>query len=500
MRTLILSAAAAGACTALATAQTPRVIFSEIPGDPTSLVPEGAGVPAGTRFDSFDRPYRSPDGTQWILSASTDLDLSEDEVIILGTGTSGVTVVREGTEFGSPVPGVNVGFIDRNLSLLDDGRYAFATNTDGPSGEDELLVVWDGFGWVAIVQEGGPVPGIPNEVFGSTLRSVTLLQSGVQVAYNAESTVGDLPSDQDDFLIIGESIVAQAGVTAPGNQAGGATAVWDNFDTDDFYTSPDGSTWIAKGDLEGDTGGDDVVVLNGDVVLQEGAPIAGASLATPAGFFNDSFLLPGGSWIVRGDDADDRDWVVRDGAIIALRDEPIVTGASETFSDAPFSSCFFFVAGNAAGDVVVGGTTSNADENADAVLVLNGDRVIARQGDAVDVDGDGVADDFFIDIFNNDDAFLTEDGRLHFMAQLNDAAGEDVGQAFLVLDTNAIAACPSDIDGNGEVGFDDLLVVLDSFGTCALPCETGCPGDVDGSCSVDFDDLLTVIAAFGPCP
>ncbi len=500
MRSIILSAAAAGACTAFAAADTARVILSEIPGDPTSLVPAGAGVPDGTRFDSFDRPYRSPDGSRWILAASTDLDTSEDEVIVLGTGDAGSTVVREGTEFGSAVPGVTVGFIDRNLGVLDDGRYAFATNTDAPSSEDEVLVIWDGSQWVGAVQEGDPVPGIPNELFGSTLRSLSLLESGFELAYNAESTTGDLPSGEDDFLIIGSSIVAQSDVTIPGNQAGDAAETWDNFDTDDFYVTPDGTRWIAKGDLNGDTGGDDVIVVDGDVALQEGAPIAGAALDTPADFFNDNFLLPGGSWIVRGDDADGRDWVVRDGSIIALRDEPIVLGASETFSDAPFSSCFFFVTGNAAGDVVVGGTTSSDDENADAVLVLNGERVLARQGDAVDVDGDGTADDFFIDIFNNDDGFLTEDGRLYFTAQLNDAAGTDVGQAFLVLDTTTVTACPADVDGNGAVGFDDLLTVLGSFGMCPMPCVTGCPGDVDGSCSVDFDDLLAVVGTFGPCP
>jgi hypothetical protein len=54
--------------------------------------------------------------------------------------------------------------------------------------------------------------------------------------------------------------------------------------------------------------------------------------------------------------------------------------------------------------------------------------------------------------------------------------------------------CPADVDGDGTVGFDDVLAVLSAWGPCAA-----CPADVDDSGSVGFTDLLTVLSAWGPC-
>lgn len=55
--------------------------------------------------------------------------------------------------------------------------------------------------------------------------------------------------------------------------------------------------------------------------------------------------------------------------------------------------------------------------------------------------------------------------------------------------------CPPDVDGSGQVDFNDLLSVLNAFGTCS-----GCPQDIDGNGVVDFTDLLNVLNGFGPCP
>jgi len=54
--------------------------------------------------------------------------------------------------------------------------------------------------------------------------------------------------------------------------------------------------------------------------------------------------------------------------------------------------------------------------------------------------------------------------------------------------------CP-DTDGDGNVGFSDLLAVLSSWGPCP-----GCPADVNGDGNVDFTDLVTILANWGPCP
>jgi endonuclease/exonuclease/phosphatase family metal-dependent hydrolase len=58
------------------------------------------------------------------------------------------------------------------------------------------------------------------------------------------------------------------------------------------------------------------------------------------------------------------------------------------------------------------------------------------------------------------------------------------------------AGNPYDLDGDGVVGFGDLLAVLSAFGACpAAPAD--CPADFDGSGDVGFPDLLQILAAFG---
>ncbi|MBT8485159.1 MAG: hypothetical protein HKO59_10145 [Phycisphaerales bacterium] len=53
-------------------------------------------------------------------------------------------------------------------------------------------------------------------------------------------------------------------------------------------------------------------------------------------------------------------------------------------------------------------------------------------------------------------------------------------------------SCPGDVNGDGFVGFDDLLPVLADWGECA-----GCPADLDGDGFVGFPDLLAVLADWG---
>lgn len=57
--------------------------------------------------------------------------------------------------------------------------------------------------------------------------------------------------------------------------------------------------------------------------------------------------------------------------------------------------------------------------------------------------------------------------------------------------------CPGDVNGDGEVGFADLNIVLADFNTTGA----NLPGDTDGDGDVDFADLNTVVSAFNTeCP
>ncbi|NNF44542.1 MAG: hypothetical protein HKN62_16145 [Phycisphaerales bacterium] len=53
--------------------------------------------------------------------------------------------------------------------------------------------------------------------------------------------------------------------------------------------------------------------------------------------------------------------------------------------------------------------------------------------------------------------------------------------------------CPADLDGSGDVGFADLLLVLAAW------AKAGGPFDLDGDGSVGFGDLLVILAQWGSC-
>ena len=81
-------------------AGTIEAIYTNIPGHPTAQVP---GVP-GEEFRSPLAPfltlYGSPIGAHWIFKAFTDNpDSNANDVIVAGSGTTGVACVELGREF-----------------------------------------------------------------------------------------------------------------------------------------------------------------------------------------------------------------------------------------------------------------------------------------------------------------------------------------------------------------------------------------------------------------
>jgi len=62
------------------------------------------------------------------------------------------------------------------------------------------------------------------------------------------------------------------------------------------------------------------------------------------------------------------------------------------------------------------------------------------------------------------------------------------------LDNVRITTTPArteDLDGSGDVGFGDLLILLGAWGPCPA-----CPADLDGDGTVGFSDLLQLLAAW----
>ncbi|MBL8862215.1 MAG: CHRD domain-containing protein [Planctomycetes bacterium] len=91
---------------------------------------------------------------------------------------------------------------------------------------------------------------------------------------------------------------------------------------------------------------------------------------------------------------------------------------------------FYAVAAASSGDWVAMGTT-NAPDNWNGVIVLNGTHVLVRENDPLDIDGNGLFDDdAYIRTFGNDDLVLAPDGTLYFTATIQNSALAQTGQGF----------------------------------------------------------------------
>jgi hypothetical protein len=73
------------------------------------------------------------------------------------------------------------------------------------------------------------------------------------------------------------------------------------------------------------------------------------------------------------------------------------------------------------------------------------------------------------------------------------------GQARLPYEGQAeVVDCPEDLSGNGQIGLEDLTVLLGSYGAIDVAPEEG---DVDGDRDVDLNDLSRLLSVYGQdCP
>lgn len=165
----------------------------------------------------------------------------------------------------------------------------------------------------------------------------------------------------------------------------------------------------------------------------------------------------------------------------------IATTADPLVSDISF----FRPAANDAGVVAFRGTDA---AGLDAVFVGDGRGLVRLVGEH-----DLVSTDLGLGRIDQNDGSVTfggspaidAAGSVAFSATLTPADDDQVEWGSGVFVARAMpTGDPADVDGDGTVGFGDLLAVLAAFGTA------GGPADVDGSGTVDFGDLLAVLAAF----
>ncbi|MCP3904900.1 MAG: hypothetical protein GY715_14845 [Planctomycetes bacterium] len=72
------------------------------------------------------------------------------------------------------------------------------------------------------------------------------------------------------------------------------------------------------------------------------------------------------------------------------------------------------------------------------------------------------------------------------------------GGSIIGFQIETIDKCPADLNGDGSVGFGDILQIIGAWGDCPGP--GSCEEDLDGDGSVGFSDILEVIGNWGDCP
>jgi hypothetical protein len=498
------------ACALIALAGLPAAANAQIKGifcnDPTrsnNVVPTlGGPFAVGTgSATAFDHPYLSPDGLRWIINAIKEDATDDKDVLIVGGGTTGagaatVAVEDVATSFD---PLRTYALIDGVCGINNAGQYVFTADLDGATTDDEVMVLFDGTTQSAAAREGAASP-IAGQNFGSAIDSAHILNNGTP---RYRTTLA--PTTTKMIIASGSTVLGETDVTTPTGQLVAPDQTVDLFTVNRFTSSGDGAHYMAHGDLNGATTTDLFMLVDGAVVAQEGAPLPGGvfgavnvtNLYTDIG--SQQMSPSGAHWAFRsvmadGTGATATDLVIKNGALIAKTGDPIVPSSTELWDDVVFSVTFFVNTVNDNGDMVYGGVTNNADVNLDGVIVYKpagGDPVVlAREGDPIDLDGNGILDDdAFIDIFGNDDGVLTSDGKYYFIASIQNSLNVSTGNAFLVMNVpTPPPACYADCDGVGGLTANDFACFLTAYinGQSYANCD-----GVGGLTANDFVCFLT---------
>jgi hypothetical protein len=504
----VLSSALTLACAACAIAGTPTVIFSSIQALPSSQVPEESNwrFRSGTAASAtFHRITLSPDGSRWALTATARSTTNTlGTVIVAGTGTTSTGARRIARQTGASFePGRSYDSLELRTGITNNGQVIFSGNLSGTSNDDQFCARSHPAGPAEfLAREGTQVPGLPTGVFfGSIIDISSALPDGdalLRTTLSGSATGQALLRLQDQSTA---TVLARSGVTTPTGQFAPPQTV--------NAILPDNAVWCGTGPvyaarLNGPNETDVAIVRDTLTISQRGFAIQGmpAPVVTFAPLAN-GLVAQNASWGILGTNADNQDWAMVNGTTVARTGDPIAPGEPRIFSDTRNSSTFLALAPTSVGTLLVG--LSDAPSSfIDCVAVIVGGRVLVREGDPIDLNGDGEANDnVFLGDIAPGGAVMSDTLRVFFIAQVRDANVNDLGTALLVFDANQC----NDIDFNNDGLFPDTSDI-DEF--LAVFSGAPCQNDPPGCDSIDFNrdelfpdttDIDTYLRVFagGPC-
>lgn len=448
----------------------PEILLTTHPGLPTSEVAGMPGLQYSADLDEgFEEILGSPNGN-WIVRGPIDDPNSPSDFI-------DVLVVNGVAEFasGDVAPwdpgGRRISRIEFNgYDINDSGDYTCIVGLTGVPFEQQTIRKTGGQFFVE-VEPGAPVPTIPGASFRSRQSEARIHADGT-IAFVADDLQG-VPSSRDTAFFQSDALLLQSGVSVPPGQGNGETATFlDSSGSRSFWVGQDAQSWAMEGFLNVATTRNEVFIVNGDVVLQEGFVIPGSGFSNPIrtnGIFG-GFMDDGGNWYARGkNDVDDIAWLVRNGVVIAREGDPVVPGSTELAAGPSSSTIFGLITGNSRGQYVYSVDTDFPDNDRDEVLVRDGVRIVARIGDPLDLDRNGAFDDdAFIEAFVDRNGHLDDNGFLRVQVEVIDGAGDDTGWAILRIDTNGDQIGTNDCTANpNSTGFPSGLTARGSTSAAA---------------------------------
>ena len=420
------------------------VLLTNRPGLATSFAPGLPGVLFKPGWGGLTiGPIAVSPGGNWTLIGWVDLPSGQDEIVL----ANGV-LVAQSSDLTPWTGGIEVLWFPNSAPAINDaGDVAFSatTNGNGSNLANEYIATRVGGVWAYAARERDPIPYLPGALFGAELDSPVLLADGT-AGYIARETLGSVPESQDDVVAIGQTLLVQQGVTAPAGQLGGALRPIATVQERRFGVSPAGSRRFVHANLEGDPGSDEVLVVDGAVALQEGAPAPGTASTSGEGDrvddIDDVHLDGAGRWYARATvSPGTRAIAVREGEVLARHRQRVTPGSAVRWKlSSDQGGQLFGCTGNALGDHVVTGTTDEADPSRDAVAVLNGRTVLLREGDPFDHDGNGAFDDdAYIRQFEVGYGRLDDLGVYRALLWIRSGAGADLGKALVEIPTRGRA-------------------------------------------------------------
>ncbi len=452
----------------------------------------------------------SPGGNRFVFVATLTGDTSTNRGIFeMTTGSTDITLrVQRGEALpADPGSSRSINLFNGAPQVNDSGQISFACNSTG-SGSPTLFIMRDTDGQRDLIASNSEmVPGIPGASFAGANRTEAIFNDG-RVLYSFSINEPGVPQN-DQSKWVADTLIVRANDNSftPGRLPDGNPGFtdWGDFTQDrmrPLSQTGDSFVWLGRDNAPVIADRVDIVAVNNEAVVESRRPIPGQTGLGDVTSITGTWADPAGNWFVRGvigGGETGLDFVVRNGDVAMLRGFPVVPGSDwlwDRQNDTTTISGVNFQIGSPDGEdyFISGWALNQTTQERIEVIVKNGEEIVLRSGDPVDLSGNGQPDnDAFITAFVREigtgTALIGDDGAIYFLAQVRQGPN-DLGRTLLKFGGDDV--CVADLNADGVVDADDFFLFLQLFAAADPRADINNDGVIDAD---DFFAYLTLFAA-----